>query len=115
MIRKLGMDRLLSGEQIYDSTTGKLRPRYRDLTRTQLRGLLLWAQHYAQKHNQELRLYYREKRFLAKIFNNTPVVAVAFGILAMTSGVLAILLTDFDGDGIPDILQHFESVISFLV
>ena len=74
-IRRLGMDRFLSGKQLFNSNTHKLQPHYSILTKGQQRGVLLWALHYAKKHHQQLRLYAQEKRLLSRIFDNngTPI------------------------------------------
>jgi hypothetical protein len=107
-IRKLGMDRFLSGEQLFNSKTHKLQPRYAELTVTQQRGVLLWAQQYAKKHHKQIRLYAQEKRLLAKIFRaDGTMIAIAFA--ASLVGTILILmganLIDADKDGVADIVQ----------
>ena len=69
-IRKLGMDRFLSGQQIYNSKTHRLQPRYAELTKFQLRGILLWALHYASNNHQRMKLYAQEKRLLSRVFSD---------------------------------------------
>lgn len=69
-IRKLGLDRFLSGEQIFDSKTHKLHPRYAELTKFQARGVLLWALHYAGNNHQRMKLYAQEKRLLNRVFSD---------------------------------------------
>ena len=108
---KLGMERFISGKQIFDYRTHKLRKEFRD--KNQAIGTLLCALHYARKQGKELRLYASEKRLLSKIFKDGTTLALAaclaffFGI-ALCSGSWFALL-DADGDGIPDFVEFLAA------
>jgi hypothetical protein len=67
-IEKLAMERFLSGKQIYDYRTHKLKPFLRD--ELQARAILVRAQEIAREHGKELILSYLEKRLLARAFND---------------------------------------------
>jgi hypothetical protein len=67
-IEKLAMERFLSGKQIFDYRTHRLRSFIRD--EVQGRGVLLRAQEIAREHGKELVLSYLEKKLLAKAFND---------------------------------------------
>jgi hypothetical protein len=67
-IEKLAMERFLSGKQIFDYRTHKLKEHFRD--EMQARAVLLRAQELAKEHGKELVLSYLEKKLLAKAFND---------------------------------------------
>jgi hypothetical protein len=67
-IEKLAMERFLSGKQIFDYRTHKLKKHFRD--ELQARAVLLRAQEMAREHGKELVLSYCEKKLLAKAFND---------------------------------------------
>jgi hypothetical protein len=68
-IEKLAMERFLSGKQLYNYGTHRLKPFIRD--QVQARGVLLRAQEIAKEHGKELILSYYEKRLLAKAFSDS--------------------------------------------
>jgi hypothetical protein len=67
-IEKLAMERFLSGKQIYDYRTHQFKPYLRDAL--QARAVLVRAQGIAREHGKELILFYREKKLLARAFND---------------------------------------------
>jgi hypothetical protein len=67
-IEKLAMERFLSGKQLYNYRTHRLRSYIRD--EVQGRGILLRAQEIAKERGKELILSYYEKRLLAKGLND---------------------------------------------
>jgi hypothetical protein len=69
-IEDLAMERFLSGKQIYDYRTHRLKSYVRD--DLQARAILVRAQNLAQEHNKELVLSHSEKKLLAKAFNDVP-------------------------------------------
>jgi hypothetical protein len=67
-IERLAMERFLSGKQIYDHRTHRLKSFIRD--RVQGRAVLLRAQEIAKEHGKELILSYYEKKLFGKTFND---------------------------------------------
>jgi hypothetical protein len=68
-VDKLAMERFLSGKQIFDYRTHRLKSFLRD--GLQARAILVRAQGIAKEHGKELILRYQEKRLLAKAFNDS--------------------------------------------
>ena len=63
------MERLLSGKQLYNYRTHRLRSNLRD--DLQARAVLLEAQRLAADLHKELVLRYLEKKLLGRVFNDT--------------------------------------------
>jgi hypothetical protein len=67
-IEDLAMERFLSGKQLYNYSTHRLKSFIRDPA--QGRGVLIRAQEIAIERGKELVLSYYEKKLLAKGFND---------------------------------------------
>ena len=100
-ISKLGYERCVSGQQIFHHTTHKPLPRYENLTHFQRREVLLASELWCKKLSKEPRFRYWEKRLLAKAFKPDGTTLVLLALAA----ALALILSDDDGDGIPDLLE----------
>ena len=75
-IDKLAHDRLLSGKQLFDYSTHRLRGFIKD--RTQARAVLLRAEVLANHLGKRLVLRYLEKRLLARSVEDTPSAKMLF-------------------------------------
>lgn len=67
-VEKLALERLLSGKQLFDYKTHKLRRDIRD--EAQARAILIRAQSLADQMDKRLVLRYYEKRLLDKVFKD---------------------------------------------
>jgi hypothetical protein len=67
-IERLAMERFLSGKQIFNYRTHRLKSFIRD--EVQGRAVLLRAQEIAKEHGKELILSYYERRLLGSAFND---------------------------------------------
>lgn len=97
-IEKLAVERLLSGKQLYDYQTHKLRKHIRD--DAQARAILLRAQDLAKHWNKALVLRHFEKRLLARAFETLLGFLLGFSLLSFWA--------DETCDGIPDEWEFYN-------